>query len=95
MLEVTLRGNGYGGGEIRLHSANIPALDIKHNDWIMLSAQSSLGPQFRWYRISFIDDEVQTAANGTFYRDATIQVLIGIEQNGYRRSHQIRPGLPQ
>ncbi|MBL99640.1 MAG: hypothetical protein CMM06_08095 [Rhodopirellula sp.] len=73
MLEVTLRGNGYGGGEIRLHSANIPALDIKHNDWIMLSAQSSLGPQFRWYRISFIDDEVQTAANGTFYRDATIQ----------------------
>lgn len=73
MLEVTLRGNGFGGGEVRLHSGMVTALDINHNDWIMLSAQSSLGSQFRWYRVSYIDDEVQTADNGTFYRDATIQ----------------------
>ena len=73
VLKVTLRGNGFGGGEVRLHSDNLNALSLKHNDWIMLSAQSSLGPQFRWYRVTYIDDEVQTADNGTFYRDATLQ----------------------
>lgn len=73
MLEVTLRGNGFGGGEVRLHSSNLNALSLKHNDWVMLSAQSSMGPQFRWYRITYIDDEIQELANGTFYRDATLQ----------------------
>ena len=73
MLRVTLRGNGFGGGEVRLHSDTLDALSLKHNDWIMLSAQSSMGPQFRWYRVTYIDDEVQELANGSFYRDATLQ----------------------
>ena len=73
LLRVTLRGSGYGGGEVRLHSANLEAVDLNHGDWVMLSALSSLGPQFRWYKITFIDDEVQTNANGVFYRDATLQ----------------------
>ena len=73
MLQVTLRGNGYGGGEVRLHSGNLEALDLHHGDWVMLSAISALGPEFRWYKVTFIDDEVQADSNGVFYRDATLQ----------------------
>ena len=73
MLQVTLRGSGYGGGEVRLHSANLEAVNLKYGDWVMLSALSSLGPQFRWYKITFIDNEVQTDTSGNFYRDATLQ----------------------
>ncbi len=73
MLEVTLRGNGFGGGEVRLHSGSVEALDLNNGDWVMLSALSTLGPQFRWYKVSYVDDEVQTAAPGSYYRDATLQ----------------------
>jgi hypothetical protein len=73
MLKVTLRSNGFGGGEVRLHSNNIAALDLKHGDWVMLSAPSELGPQFRWYKVTYIDDEVQQLASNDFYRDATLQ----------------------
>ena len=72
VLKVTLRGNGFGGGEVRLSSINSDALDLKHGDWVMLSADSLIGPQFRWYRITFVDDEVQSY-NGNFFRDATLQ----------------------
>jgi len=73
MLRVTLRGNGFGGGEVRLHGSSSAALDLKHGDWIMLSAQSSMGPQFRWYKVTYIDDEVQQLTKNFFYRDATLQ----------------------
>ena len=73
MLEVTLRGNGFGGGEVRLESNNIAALDLKHGDWVMLSAPSEIGAQFRWYKVTYIDDEVQQLASNDFYRDATLQ----------------------
>ena len=73
LLQVTLRGSGTGGGEVRLQSNNIVDLDLKHGDWVMLSALSSLGPHFRWYKITFIDDEVRTDSRGIFYRDATLQ----------------------
>lgn len=73
MLRVTLRGNGFGGGEVRLHSSNSASLDIKHGDWIMLSAQSSMGPQFRWYKVTYINDEVQQLTKSFFYRDATLK----------------------
>lgn len=73
VLLVTLRGNGFGGGEVRLQSDNPEALDLKHSDWVMLSAQSELGPQFRWYKVTYIDDEVQQLAPNDFYRDATLQ----------------------
>ena len=73
LLGVTLRGSGFGGGEVTLHSNNPAALDLKHGDWIMLSALSSVGPQFRWYKITYIDDEVQQLTANDFYRAATIQ----------------------
>ena len=73
MLRVTLRGNGFGGGEVRLHGSSSAALDLKHGDWIMLSAQSSMGPQFRWYKVTYIDDELQQLTKNFFYRDATLQ----------------------
>ena len=73
MLRVTFRGNGFGGGEVRLHSSSSSALNLKHGDWIMLSAQSAIGPQFRWYKVTYIDDEIQQFTKSFFYRDATLQ----------------------
>ena len=88
MLEVTLRGNGFGGGEVRLQSNNIAALDLKHGDWVMLSAASEVGAQFRWYKVTYIDDEVQQLPSNAFYRDATLQ---GPDWN---RSEWIDPNHP-
>lgn len=73
MLEVSLRGNGFGGGEVRLQSNNMVALDLKHGDWVMLSAPSDIGNQFRWYKVTYIDDETQQLGPNAFYRDATLQ----------------------
>jgi len=73
VLLVTLRGNGFGGGEVRLQSDNPADLDLKHGDWVMLSAASEVGDQFRWYKVTYIDDEVQQLPSNAFYRDATLQ----------------------
>ncbi|MEE2843944.1 MAG: hypothetical protein VX761_05495 [Planctomycetota bacterium] len=57
---------------------NSAALELKHGDWVMLSADSEIGSCFRWYRISYIEDETRTIVDGSgtvtgHYRDATLK----------------------
>jgi len=78
LLNITFLNGGFGGGEVRLSHTNPAALELKHGDWVMLSASSLTGSCFRWYRISYIEDETRTFINpsGTVtghYRDATLK----------------------
>jgi hypothetical protein len=78
LLNITFLNGGFGGGEVRLSHTNPAALELKHGDWVMLSAYSEIGSCFRWYRISYIEDETRTIINpsGTVtghYRDATLK----------------------
>ena len=95
MLEVTLRGNGYGGGEIRLHKQ----IFLR---WI-LSITIGLCYQLKVRSVHNFAGTVSASLTmrskllpmAPFTAMRRFKVLIGIEQNGYRRSRQIRPGLPQ
>ena len=51
LLNITFLNRGFGGGEVRLSHAHSEALELRHGDWIMLSANSEIGSYFRWYRI--------------------------------------------
>jgi hypothetical protein len=76
LLNITFLNEGFGGGEVRLSHTNSAALELKHGDWVMLSADSKIGSCFRWYRISYIEDETprgQINADGEYYRFATLQ----------------------
>jgi hypothetical protein len=76
LLNITFLNRGFGGGEVRFSHTNPAALELKHGDWVMLSADSEIGACFRWYRISYIEDETRTIINSSgtgHYRDATLQ----------------------
>jgi len=78
LLNIAFLNRGFGGGEVRLSHTNPAALELKHGDWVMLSANSYVGSCFRWYRISYIEDETRTNidSSGTVtghYRDATLK----------------------
>jgi hypothetical protein len=78
LLNITFLNRGFGGGEVRFSHTNPAALKLKHGDWVMLSAYSDIGSCFRWYRISYIEDETRTIIDmsGTItghYRDATLK----------------------
>ncbi|MBT4693258.1 MAG: hypothetical protein HOB73_07940 [Planctomycetaceae bacterium] len=83
-LNITFLNRGFGGGEIQLSAPLDPTtglsdptqLELKHGDWVMLSADSNIRYCFRWYRISYIEDETpinQINAAGEYYRHATLQ----------------------
>ena len=78
LLNITFLNRGFGGGEVRLSHTTPAALELKHGDWVMLSANSEIGSCFRWYRISYIEDETRTIINVSgnatgHYRDATLK----------------------
>ena len=57
-------GGGFGGGDVRLDSANT---GLNRNDWVVLAQQSTLGVQgarFNWYRVVAVDPD--TSAGVTF-----------------------------
>ncbi len=69
-VNVGFTGGGVGGGEVLLTAATEAALNLRPNDWLMLSgrvsnAQSTLVPTFKWYRVS--DTEAEVTYNGTNY----------------------------
>jgi hypothetical protein len=75
-LNITFLNRGFGGGEVQLEHTDPTKLELKHGDWIMLSADSNIRSCFRWYRISYIEDETpinQINAAGEYYRYATLQ----------------------
>lgn len=77
-LGVTFPGGGVMGGEVLLTASSEAALNIRPNDWILLSGiashSSTAGvPAFKWYRVS--DTEAETTdddGNGTWERYATL-----------------------
>jgi hypothetical protein len=75
LLNITFLNEGFGGGEVSLSHTNSAALELKHGDWVMLSADSEIGSCFRWYRISYIEDETRPPddTNPKYYRFATLQ----------------------
>jgi hypothetical protein len=83
LLKITFRNKGFGGGAVRLYHTDPAALELKHGDWLMLSAFSEIGACFRWYRISYIEDETSTTnmtttswgviRPGEYYRNVTLQ----------------------
>ena len=78
LLNITFLNRGFGGGEVRFSHTNPAALELRHGDWVMLSANSNIGSCFRWYRISYIEDETRTDIDGSgtvtgHYRDATLK----------------------
>ena len=73
-FDVKFLNGGYGGGEIQLFHLDRTKLDLKHGNWIMLGANSTIGPVFRWYRINFVDDQIKQDSTGPgWYRSMTIQ----------------------
>jgi len=75
-LNITFLNRGFGGGEVQLEHTDRTKLELKHGDWIMLSANSNIGSCFRWYHISYIEDETpddQIKADGKYYRFATLK----------------------
>jgi hypothetical protein len=76
LLNIEFLNTGFGGGEVRLSHTDPAALELKHSDWVMLSADSKSGSCFRWYRISYIEDKTpngQINSDGEYYRNATLQ----------------------
>ena len=78
LLNITFLNRGFGGGEVSLSHTNSAALELKHGDWVMLSADSEIGSCFRWYRISYIEDDTRTIVNTSgaitgYYRFATLK----------------------
>ena len=76
LLNIEFLNEGFGGGEVRLSHTDPAALELKHSDWVMLSADSKSGSCFRWYRISYIEDKTpngQINSNGEYYREATLK----------------------
>ncbi len=94
MMERTVTGTfqsaGETGGEIRLTSTSAEQLQLKSNDWVMVSgtynvSQTTAGPfvtRFQWYRIAECDLEPELItigpATGNFQLYAT---LIGQDWN--------------
>jgi hypothetical protein len=72
-FDVKFLNGGYGGGEVELLHTDPTKLDLKHGDWIMLAANSTIGPFFRWYRITYVDDQINQNSGGSYYRSMTIQ----------------------
>jgi len=75
-LNITFLNRGFGGGEVKLSHSDPTKLELKNGDWVMLSADSNIRYCFRWYRISYIEDETprnQRNAAGEYYRYATLQ----------------------
>ena len=78
LLNIQFLNRGFGGGEVRLSHSDPAALDLRHSDWVMLSANSQIGPFHRWYRITYIEEETETTTDTLgnvtgHYRNATLQ----------------------
>ncbi|MEC7566484.1 MAG: hypothetical protein VX738_12450 [Planctomycetota bacterium] len=78
LLNIAFLNRGFGGGEVRLSHSDPAALDLRHGDWVMLSANSQIGPFHRWYRITYIEEETETTTDTLgnvtgHYRNATLQ----------------------
>ena len=59
VVEVVITGSGISGGEVMLKAPTAAQLTLRPSDWIMLSANSSVGSIFRWYRVSYTESEVK------------------------------------
>ena len=59
VVEVIITGSGISGGEVMLKAPTAAQLTLRPSDWIMLSANSSVGSIFRWYRVSYTESEVK------------------------------------
>ena len=59
IVEVVITGSGISGGEVMLKAPTAAQLTLRPSDWIMLSANSSVGSIFRWYRVSYTESEVK------------------------------------
>ena len=63
VVEVVITGSGISGGEVMLKAPTAAQLTLRPSDWIMLSANSSVGSIFRWYRVSYTESEVKLVAD--------------------------------
>ena len=59
VVEVVITGSGISGGEVMLKAPTAAQLRLRPSDWVMLSANSSVGSIFRWYRVSYTESEVK------------------------------------
>ena len=59
VVQVVITGGGISGGEVMLKAPTAAQLNLRPSDWIMLSASSSVGSIFRWYRVSYTESEVK------------------------------------
>jgi len=70
-----------GGGDVKLKVSNGPSvpnpkdppqLDVRRNEWLLLSSDIPAGGTFRWYRVVAIDDEAEEESSGNWVRYATL-----------------------
>jgi len=63
---------GYRGGAVRITGSNKANVKVARNDWVMLSATSSTGPIYQWYKVTDVDTvPINTA--GTWTREIMLQ----------------------
>ena len=84
VVEVVITGSGISGGEVMLKAPTAAQLTLRPSDWIMLSANSSVGSIFRWYRVSYTESEVKLVtdpSNGNPLYYKRTAVLEGADWN--------------
>jgi hypothetical protein len=67
-------GSGVTGGEVLLSASSAAALDLKPNDWLMLSGRSitTNRPMFRWYRVMDVEPEAAAGGSQGFQKYVTL-----------------------
>jgi hypothetical protein len=82
VMPVTATGTGLGGGDVEfgapLSGHNLVDVDIRPDDWVMLSTQTT--PRYvRWYRVASADREVVNGTKYAFLMGANWDVTVGTQ----------------